>query len=198
MLRFLAVLLFPLICSFAHAAANEENAKWVRGMPWPANWGELIVSAQWNSVRPAFVNKVHAQGEAANTALKEIPYAMQEGASVEICIGKKGPFKLASACLVAVVDPEIRGSLKKGDVVHYFAPKHGESILSDGPGKAPETTFRVFHKSGDAAEDQCWTGNIFFDMPNTDACYKQRADKTKIERILTRDFGPREGVATAQ
>lgn len=199
MLRFLTVLLFSLICNFAHADANDENTKWERGMPWPASWGEITLGkALWNTVYPGFINKIYSPGEATHTALKEIPYAMQEGASVEVCDGKKGIFKFSSFCYDAIVDPEILGTLKKGDIVQYFNPRHGVRFYSEGPGMSPETTFRVFHKIGDEAEDQCWTGNFYLNRPRTDACHVQRADKAKIERILTRDFGPREGGGTAQ
>lgn len=195
MFRLLTVVFFALLASVAHADDLEDADKeWSPGKPWPAHWGLITYPYQeaWNTVLVAFVNKVYGADEAADTWVKDIPYARQRDAAVEICVFKRGLFKLATHCKVAVVDPEIRGTLQKNDLVALFYPNHGTKRFSRGPGSDARTTMRVFQKLSTGDDPACWESVLMISGPTAAVC-RDRIDRNQVSRLLTRDFGPRAG-----
>lgn len=200
MFRFAAVLFFILFASFAHADAIEDaDQAWSAGKPWPAHWGlvKYPYTEGWNVVLLAFVNKIYDQDEAADTWLKHMPSAMPKGASIEMCMMKRGLLEVAGFCKPAVVDPAIIGTLKVNDVVALLYSNHGTKRFSSGPGSDPRTTLRAFQKISAADDSSCWRREaLLFKRPIADDCFKM-VDKDLVERLLTRDFGPRAGVTAA-
>lgn len=198
MLRFLTLMLFSLAFPLASANDFEDADKaWAPGKPWPSHWGlvQYPYKDGWNVVMVGFVNKVYGEGEAASTWLKDIPSAMSKGASVEVCMAKRGLLEIASLCKPAVVDPELVGALQENDVIAFLYPSHGTKLFSRGPGSDPRTTLRVFQKISAASDKTCWVREMMvFTIPRADVCFK-KVDPDLVGRILTRDFGPREGVA---
>jgi hypothetical protein len=196
MMRLIALLVFSLFSVFAHADDFEDADKaWKQGQPWPAHWGLITYPypEAWNTVMVAFVNKVYPADEAADTWLKDIPYARKPDATVEICAFKRGLFKLATHCLAALVDPEIIGTLKKDDIVALFYPIHGTKRFSRGPGSDARTTVRVFQRLSSGDDPKCWEGMVIMHAPTAQVC-RDRINRDQVNRLLTRDFGPREGV----
>lgn len=199
MFRVLTILFFAMFASLAHADALEDADKaWKPGQPWPAHWGLITYpyTDGWNTVMVMFVNKVYAPNEAADTKLKDIAYARQADAAVEICPFKRGLFKLATHCQMAVVDPEIRGTLKKDDLVAVFYPNHGTKRFSSGPGSDARTTMRAFQKLSSGDDPACWESMVIMSAPIAPVC-RERINREQVARILTRDFGPREGGSPA-
>lgn len=195
MLRLLAVVFFTLLAVVAHADDLEDADKaWSLGKPWPAHWGLITYPypEAWNTVMVAFVNKVYGANEAVDTWVKDIPYAHQQDAAVEICAFKRGLFKLATHCKAAVVDPEIRGTLQKNDLVALFYPNHGTKRFSRGPGSDARTTLRVFQKLSTGDDPTCWESVLMISGPIAPVC-RDRIDRNQVSRLLTRDFGPRAG-----
>lgn len=196
MIRLITVLFFAMFASMANANDFEDADKgWSQGKPWPAHWGVVQYPYKdgWNVVMLAFVNKIYPRDAATSTWLKNIPYAMDEGATVEICMGKRGVFELSSLCQPALVDPEVKGKLKEGDVIAFFYPNHGTGRFSKGPGSDARQTLRVFQKISDANDSSCWERDMLvIKIPKADTCFK-RVDAAGVERILSRDFGPRSG-----
>lgn len=196
MYRVIAGVLLALVTAFTHAGEFEDADKaWTTGKPWPAHWGlvQYPYTEAWNVVLMGYVNKVYDKDEAADTWLKSIPSTMQKGASVEVCMMKRGLLELASFCKPAVVDAEIVGTLKQDDVVAFFYPNHGTKRFSSGPGSDPRTTLRVFQKIASGDDKSCWIREkLVFKRPLADSCFA-KIDRSLITHILTRDFGPREG-----
>lgn len=199
MFRALIITFLILMATGARANDLEDADKaWSVGKPWPSHWGlvQYPYKEGWNVVLLGYVNKVYSKEEAADTWLKNITYAKQDGASVEVCMMKRGLLQLAGWCKPAVVDPEIKGTLHEGDVIAYFYPNHGTKRFSDGPGTDARTTLRVFQKISDASDDSCWVREaMVFRRPLADACFK-KIDVSLTEKLLTRDFGPRAGSQT--
>lgn len=198
MLRYVMVLLISLASCLTQANELDDADKaWTTGKPWPSHWGTIQDQSRWttswNVVNTGFVHKVYGEGEAAGTWLKEIPAAMQAGATVEVCLAKKGVFSWATKCHPALVEPPLIGSLKEEDLVVWLAPRHALSNLSSGPGAKPENAMRVIQKLAEGDESACWRSLLILKMPIADTCLA-RIDKDLVEQILTRDLGPREGV----
>lgn len=200
MFRLAAVLLLTLLANLAHADELEDaDHAWTAGKPWPAHWGHIYqpYKEAWNTIFMGFVHKIYDKDEAAGTWLKHIPYAMQKGASVEVCMMKHGLLETAGLCKPAVVDPSIIGTLQEDDVVVFFYPNHGTKLFSAGPGSDARTTMRVFQKIAPAGEKTCWIRELLlYQRPNTPECW-QRVDMANVENLLTRDFGPRDGASVA-
>jgi hypothetical protein len=138
---------------------------------------------------------VYDKGGAANTWLKDIPFAMQKGAAVEVCVMKRGLLRLATICKDALVYPDMVGTLREDDVVAIFYPNHKTTIFADGPGANPRAAVRVFQKITDAGDESCWERReLLFYGPIAKACFS-KIDTTRIENILVHDFGPRTGLA---
>lgn len=201
MFRLTAVLLLSMASVLAHADEFEDADKaWADGKPWPTHWGRISYpyTEAWNVVILGFVNKIYGEGEAADTWLKHIPYARNKDASVEVCTMKAGLIKRAAFCKVGLVDPEIVGTLKEDDVVAFFYPNHGTKRFSSGPGSEARTTIRVFQKITSGDDNNCWERKgLVYIFPIAQACL-QKVDVALVDRLLTRDFGPRSGLVSAK
>ena len=198
MLRLLTIVFFTLLSSLAQADDLEDADKaWAPGKPWPAHWGLVThpYKEGWNVVLITFINKIYDKDEAAGTKLKHIPYAMKKDAAVEVCMFKGGILRLSKLCRDAVIDPELAGSLKEGDIVAMFYPNHGTRGISRGPGSDARTTMRIFQKLGVGDDPDCWESLLFIHAPTAKGCF-DRIDRSLVERLLTRDFGPRLGAGS--
>lgn len=196
MLNIFVAIFLSLFAANSYANDYEIADKaWAPGKPWPTHWGliKYPYAENWNVVLMAYVNKIYRKDEVADTWLKDIPYAQQEDASVEVCMGKRGMLELATLCQPGIVDPTIRGSLKEGDIVGFFYPNHGTKRFSKGPGSDARTTIRVFQRIASANDNNCWVRMMLvFKTVIADECFA-KIDRSLVDTILTRDFGPREG-----
>lgn len=200
MIRLITVLFFAMFASMAQANELQDADKaWAPGKPWPAHWGLITYPYKegWNTVLMGYVRKVYDQGEAGDTLLKDIPYAHQKNASVEICMMKRGLLKLATICNAALVESDLVGTLKEDDIVAFFYPNHSTGAFSKGPGAKPLEAIRVFQKITSAGDESCWERRVMlFYGPVAQACFN-KIDTARVESMLTRDFGPRSGLADA-
>lgn len=189
----LALVMFS--SGLAQASPAEEIDKlWVSGQPWPATWGRLTnpIEFEWNRVFVAFVNNVYDKDFALSTFFKDIPYALEKDATVEICMLKKGVFSWPTLCRPAIVEPTIKGTIKDGDVVAVLHAYGGNSKwFNNGPGTDPRKALRVIQVLAPKEDDSCWHG-IIIKEPNDKSCLA-RFNGDFAEEILVRDFGPRMG-----
>lgn len=198
MFKLIAILALSMCTAFAQANEKDfDNADkaWSQGKPWPSHWGQIQYPyvESWNMVLLAYIRKVYDKDEASDTWLKDIPYAHQKGASVEICMMKRGLLKLATICKAALVDPTLIGTLHEEDVVALFHPRHKTKIFADGPGSDAKAAIRVFQKITSAGDDSCWERReLLFFGPVAKACF-DKIDRQLIDNLLTRDFGSKTG-----